>query len=247
MKLAEHFRHSGNWLFRWRSYVPLITIAVMLLAAGQWGDTGRLPAAMQVVFLVTAVLVSLSGLAVRGYAVGCAPKGTSGRNTRQQKAESLNTTGIYSVVRHPLYVGNYLMGLGVSFLTFTWWLPVLYSFFFWVYYERIMYAEEAFLEEQFGGAFTEWASRTPAFIPKLSLYRRSELPFSMKNVLRREYNGAYAVALLFVVFHVVGDAVHERLPVFGRPEAITLAVATVAWLILRTIKRRTEWFSVAGR
>ena len=34
-------------------------------------------------------------------------KNTSGRNTHDQVADSLNTSGIYSIVRHPLYVGNF--------------------------------------------------------------------------------------------------------------------------------------------
>ncbi len=52
--------------------------------------------------------VSLKGIMVRIMAIGYIPKGASGRNTRQ-KADDLNTTGMYSVARNPLYSGNYLI------------------------------------------------------------------------------------------------------------------------------------------
>lgn len=59
------------------------------------------------------IAVSLFGLLIRAVTIGFTPKGTSGRNTKEgQVAEVLNTKGIYSVVRHPLYLGNYFMWLG---------------------------------------------------------------------------------------------------------------------------------------
>ncbi|MGC9453013.1 MAG: methyltransferase family protein, partial [Oceanipulchritudo sp.] len=51
--------------------------------------------------------------------------GTSGRNTKQQVAYSLNTTGFYSVVRNPLYLGNFFMYLGIALFTHHWWLVLV--------------------------------------------------------------------------------------------------------------------------
>ena len=89
--------------------------------------------------------VSLLGLVVRIITVGRAPMGTSGRNTREQVANTLNSTGMYSVVRHPLYLGNYLIMMGFALWPHVWWLAVLTTCFYALYYERIMLAEEAFL------------------------------------------------------------------------------------------------------
>ncbi len=58
------------------------------------------------------MVISFFGLALRVIVVGHAPYGTSGRNTREQVADTLNTTGMYSIVRHPLYLANYLIILG---------------------------------------------------------------------------------------------------------------------------------------
>jgi hypothetical protein len=31
MELREYFLHSGGWLFRWRSYLPVLLFSVVLL------------------------------------------------------------------------------------------------------------------------------------------------------------------------------------------------------------------------
>jgi len=230
--LAEHFERSGAWLFRWRSYVPLVAIAVMLLDARHWGDPASLPGTIVGGLVALAVLCALCGLALRAWAVGCAPAGTSGRNTREQVAESLNTTGAYSLVRHPLYLGTCLIGLGVSLLTFTWWLPIFYTLAFWLYYERIMFAEEAFLEERFGEQFREWAAGVPAFLPRSLSPMPATEPFSRRRALRRERDGLYSIVMLFLLFLYVGRSVHSGWrPGLGM--IVAAVAATVLWLVLR--------------
>jgi len=103
-------------------------------------------------------LISLCGLAIRVYTVGHTPANTSGRNTAGQLAESLNTTGIYSLVRHPLYLGNFFMWLGVALLIANFWFVIAFVFAYWIYYERIMFAEEQFLRTKFGPTYVEWAN-----------------------------------------------------------------------------------------
>ncbi|GHU14504.1 hypothetical protein FACS189441_4300 [Betaproteobacteria bacterium] len=92
------------------------------------------------------------------------PANTSGRNTTGgQLADCLNTTGIYSIVRHPLYLGNFLMWFGISLLTGNLWFVTAFCLIYCVYYERIMYAEEQFFRRKFGIVYTEWAAKTPVF------------------------------------------------------------------------------------
>jgi len=75
---------------------------------------------------------------------GYAPRGTSGRHTLRQEAKRLNSSGMYSLLRHPLYLGNALMWLGISLFVHVWWVVVISMLIFWIYYERIMFAEEEF-------------------------------------------------------------------------------------------------------
>src|SRR5262245_19709566 len=103
MKLSDRLSDTGSFLFRWRSYLPLAPLFAASYA-GPRIDPGS--AATRVAWDAVCLAVALIGLAVRVVTVGTAARGTSGRNTRAQKADVLNTTGIYSIVRHPLYVGN---------------------------------------------------------------------------------------------------------------------------------------------
>ena len=152
MSLKTELEQQGNWLFRWRSYLPLTMLLLVAVAMREFAwplGSYRL----HVVWQLVCIGISFAGLVIRCAIIGYVPQGTSGRTTRRQIAESLNTTGIYSVVRHPLYLGNYIIGLGIMLVLLVWWLPVIYTLAFWLYYERIMFAEERFLLAKFGDAF----------------------------------------------------------------------------------------------
>ncbi len=149
MALREELQRQGNWLFRWRSYLPLIILPLLLIALrnADWlertvGDS------LQNCWEVSCLSISFVGLAVRFVTVGYVPAGTSGRNTKGQKAKVLNTTGMYSIVRHPLYFGNLIITLGLLLFMAIWWFGLIVAFAFCLYYERIMVAEETFLAKQ---------------------------------------------------------------------------------------------------
>ena len=182
--------------------------------------------------------VSLSGTLVRIYTVGHTPVGTSGRNTANQVADVLNTTGIYSTVRHPLYLGNFLMWLGIALLTCNVGFVAVFVLAYWLYYERIMYAEEQFLRRKFGDTYLRWAERTPAFIPCLKRFRPTDLPFSWKKVIKKEKNGVFALFLLFNLFDGIVAWQTDVLPNYVLL-ALTV-VSGISYLILKYIKKRTE-------
>ena len=67
--------------------------------------------------MYSGIIISFLGEAIRIFTVAYTPAGTSGRNTKQQLADTLNTTGIYSLLRHPLYLGNFFMFLDTFIFT----------------------------------------------------------------------------------------------------------------------------------
>jgi hypothetical protein len=154
---------------------------------------------------------------------------------------------MYAMVRHPLYLGNYLMWFGPALFPRVWWVPVLLSFVFWLYYERIMFAEEEFLRRSFGAEYEEWAARTPAFLPLNPRWVAPKLPFSARNVLRREYSGFFGLIATFAVLEVVSDFAatgsFEWDPVWGA----IFGTSLVIYLVLRTLKRQTRFLHVKGR
>src|ERR1700733_1076811 len=176
MALRNQLETSGSWLFRYRSYLPLAILpifAICLADSSYLGQSHEINEFWQAGCMV----ISFAGLALRMIIVGHAPYGPSGRNPRQQIAETLNTTGIYSVVRHPLYLANYIIIIGFTMEFHVWWLVLLTTTLYALYYERIMLAEEAFLRTRFGETFEQWAAVTPAFIPKFHGWKPFEVPF----------------------------------------------------------------------
>jgi protein-S-isoprenylcysteine O-methyltransferase Ste14 len=239
MSLKHEFATSGNVLFRWRSYWPLAFLALMLLVLRDFQFLGN-SETLDELWEALCLCVSAVGIGLRVATVGFVPANTSGRNTRTQKADTLNTAGMYSVVRHPLYLGNFFVVLGVALFPHQWWLAVIYTLLFWIYYERIMFAEEAFLGERFGAEFEEWAHRTPAFLPRFSLWRAPAMPFSWKAVLSREHSTVLGAVSVLTLCEVVGDYFA------GEPLHIDLAWAVLfsASLLLSVL---TRWLKKRGR
>ena len=246
MALQDELREQGNWLFRWRSYLPLVFIVLMAAAMIHpqfpWGSFE-----LHELWENVCLAVSFVGLLIRVLVVGYAPAATSGRNTRSQVADSLNTTGLYSIVRHPLYIGNFLIGLGITMVCWVWWLPVIYALLFLVYYERIMLAEEAFLHRSFGEEFDRWAAATPAFWPRFSKWRRPTLPFSFRNVLRREYTGLIVVILGHAGEEFFEHLIDDHRVVWEAFWTVLLFGGTLTYFVLRSLKRRTTLLDVPGR
>jgi len=248
MALREELNDQGDWLFRWRSYVPLVVAPLVLLAATESEslEQGFGDLADDIVSFVC-LATSFLGLVVRCLTIGYTPKGTSGRNTRNQKAETLNTSGIYSTVRHPLYLGNFLIYLGLLLATRTWWLVLVGVLLFVVYYERIIFREEEFLRAKFGAAFLEWADRTPVFWPSLKHRRRSELPFSLRNVLKREYSGFFAIVACFTVLELGADLLADGRLELEFDQFLFFATGLAVYLTLRFLKKKTKLLHVGGR
>ena len=246
MGLKREFENQGNWLFRWRSYFPALFLPLVLLAfVGYHYPFGSYQLHEQWESMCLAI--SVLGLAIRAGTIAYTPADTSGRNTKEQVAASLNTTGIYSLVRHPLYLGNYLIVLGAILAPGVWWLPVVFTLAFWLYYERIMFAEEKFLRNKFGEEFTSWAAATPAFVPRLTGWRPNRLPGCWKNVLKREYTALMMLVLLHTGMEFVEHLVIDRRVVYEPFWVAFLIIGTLTYLALRALKRHTSLLNSAGR
>jgi len=204
MALKEEFLKQGNWLFRYRGTLPLVFIVAGLAVYLFQLDTGQISLIYNEPYWYLCLAIGLFGLFIRCMTIGQAHDHTSGRNTESgQVAHNLNTTGWYSMVRHPLYLGNYFMWLAVCMLTGHLWFCLAFTLLYWLYYERIMWAEESFLRGKFGDQYVEWSNGRAAFIPNLGKFKAAKVKFKWKQVINRERNGLAALFLLFFVFHLI--------------------------------------------
>lgn len=248
MALQEELEKEGLWLFKFRSFLPII---ILFLAMGVHFLRERATASedepFDFYYELICLGVSILGLIIRIYTVGHTPKNTSGRNTAEgQVADTLNTTGIYSLVRHPLYLGNFFMWLGPALLVQNAWFIVAFILFYWLYYERIMYAEEQYLRRKFGSPYLEWSEKTPAFIPKLNGFCNNRMDFSWKKVLKKEKNGLLAVFVIFMIFNIIGE-VGERRAEYNMIFIWGTGISLVTYIVLKYLKKYTRVLDEAGR
>lgn len=245
MALIEEFTKRGNWLFKYRSFLPLVlyVLAVLVLLFGKnfFADYQELS------FVLICLGISLFGQFIRILTIGFTPKATSGRNTKKQVAEELNTKGIYSIIRHPLYVGNYFMWLGLIVYVGNFWFIVLSSLLFWLYYERIMFAEESFLRGKFGEEYLKWAENVPPFLPNFSSFKKANLEFSVKNILKREYNGFFAIFVSFSLIDFLQNYLQKDTFTLSIHWLYMLIGSFVIFFVLRTLKKQTKILDVEGR
>ncbi len=128
--------------------------------------------------VITGAVFAAIGMLVRLWASG-----------HVKKDAVLATTGPYAFVRHPLYVGNHLIAIGLCLASGTWWsLPawIALALFF---YPATIRREDARLSSRFPEEWRAWRSGTHALIPRLRPYRpgeRSEWSFRQSLVQNGE-------------------------------------------------------------
>lgn len=214
MALQEDMRKEGNWLFKYRSYLPLfilvIGLALYILKEFNLNFILGQETTYEFIYNFICLGIGLLGLYIRFHVVGYAAENTSGKNTAEQKADTVNSTGFYSIVRHPLYLGNFLMWLSAAMLIANIWFILVFCLVYWVYYERIMYAEEAYLREKFGDNYLNWANTVPAFFPRCKNYRKPSLPFNWMKAIKSEKNSFAALTLIFCLFDIIGQIITQR-------------------------------------
>lgn len=151
----------------------------------------------------------------------------------------LNTTGLYSIIRNPLYVGNYFMWLGIGMLTCNLWFVGLFTLIFWIYYERIVYAEEEFLREKFGDAYLKWAASTPVFIPYRLKWQKSDSPFLWRKVLKQEKNGFLALFLVFFLFDLIATRISTHQWIIHKPWLLVMVIfSVVAYVAIKLLRKK---------
>lgn len=129
------------------------------------------------------IVLSLVGVWIRGWASG-----------HIRKNKELAISGPYAYTRNPLYLGSFIMGLGLSIGGGYWWFPVAFAILFLVIYLPVMRAEAEDLVMLFGDGFAEYAKNVPLFIPRPAAWNRSEGKFEMALYLKyREYRALLGV------------------------------------------------------
>lgn len=147
--------------------------------------------------------------------------------------EVLCRDGIYSIVRHPYYLANYLVDTGFCLLSGNRYLLLIYPFlFFWSYGPTLLKEEET-LTEKHGGASVAFMLGTPPIFPdRHSIFHLPSLfaGFSAKRISLKEMARIvrfFAVAFLILGIGRVGAARPLSRHLFSDPAVIFLFLPAV--------------------
>ena len=227
---------SGDFLFKYRGQIPVLLFFIVIPFI-YYTEYNHFSEKFLKENMIISFLISFIGFFIRVYTVGTTPAGTSGRNRKKQIAKKLNQTGIYSIIRHPLYLGNFLIWLGISMYTLNTVFTIFLSLFFFSYYNIIMKTEEKFLEKKFKNEFLLWKKYTPMLFPSLKNYCKSKYPFSIKTVLKREYSSFLATIFSFFYIQTIINYFNKENTIISNNMCYVLIFAIIITLILRLMKK----------
>lgn len=243
MAIKEELEKQGNWLFKRRGSLPLI---ILIMGIFFYSRTELNPSSFileesiyEPYYEFGCLIISMFGFYIRIYTVGHSPHNTSGRNVKEQIADQLNTTGFYSWIRHPLYLGNFFMWLGPALLTGNAWFVIIFILLFWVYYERIIFAEESFLSLKFGETFNRWSSLVPCIIPNFKNFIKPSFPFNWKKVLKKEKDGLISLFIIFEFFDFLGEYLEGRHE-YNIVLMVSSGLVIIFYILVRYLKYHTS-------
>jgi protein-S-isoprenylcysteine O-methyltransferase Ste14 len=207
--------------------LPIIgLVAFILWRSSAFGIGG--PRA-QLTLNVLGVVAAFAGEALRFYTLGLVPEGTSGQRYVLEAAV-LNVRGPYAHVRNPLYLGNFVICVGLLLVSQNAPAFALGIAFFFAQYFFIVRAEESFLREKYGEHFGQYASRVPRWIPRLRPAFSGSLraQFDLARALKKEHNPFTAwssgmLGLLAWQQYARGTLRFGALMLFASMEALILA------------------------
>ncbi|PKA42438.1 phospholipid methyltransferase [Rhizobium sullae] len=190
----------GNFLFRYRNQAfPIIILLLFLVAPPPSETLGSTTLAR--VEDVVAVLVALSGLALRATVIGYAYIQRGGLN-KKVYAKNLVTEGVFGICRNPLYVGNLLIYAAVFLMHGDPQVVTTGIASFLFMYQCIIYAEEDYLEGKFGEGYRVYCADVPRWIPRFRKFAEATegMAFNLKRVIGKDYStiSATLIALLSV-------------------------------------------------
>ena len=188
------------WLDKRKEIVPIPFYAVLFLMPPFVGEDSPL----DLVFDVAGAVVVAAGVLLRLWAV----KEPGLLRGPDGGTAGLVTTGPYAYVRHPMYVANALIGIGVGLLAESAAALVVIPAVMCVVFRLVVPLEEARLLDRFGEAYTNYCARVPRWMPNDLRPKGRSSPQSVWTALRLDLRFALASALLALIAQLSESGPH---------------------------------------
>lgn len=232
----------GRFVFGWRDWLAPLCGLVLLVAAKPKPFLGD--PALDPWQDALGLLVCAAGQALRFAVIGYAYIKRGGTN-KEIDAPTLVVQGFYAHSRNPMYVGNFLLLVGLAILWNSAFVTLLVLPVMLLAIHAIVRAEERFLEGRFGEEYADYCRRVNRFLPSLRGLptTMASMHFEWKRALRKDYGTFFAWTSTAIVFMVV-----ERLHWFGLEASVpAIRRLLVAWLVLFAAWAAARWAKKTGQ
>ena len=221
----------GKFLFRFRSFTPLpLSLFTFLFFK---------PLSSAPLWTVIGLIVASAGEGIRIVSVGYAHSGTSGRES-YLRADSLNATGLYSLVRNPLYWGNLLIFTGLLIAFANPWALALFVVFLFVQYHFIVLAEESYLQEQHGLAYEYYCKQVRRWLPRFNRWAPPAGRFDWKKVLFKENDSCFNLLLGSLLILAWKERYFYDRLLRPLPFAVAAACLVLIYAAIKVLKKRGQ-------
>lgn len=122
-----------------------------------------------------------------------------------EKTQRLATGGPYAHTRNPLYLGTFLMAIGVAIAAATPWAVLAIAAYVTAFYPAVIREEERFLRRRFGDEYAAWGREVPLVWPRLRPGGTRASRFSWDRVrTNREWRTALALPAVLLILWLRG-------------------------------------------
>jgi len=183
--------------------------------------------------------IALTGQFLRISARGYKSETHSGR-------ARLITDGPYGIVRNPMYLGSFLIGLGMFTILFPWWVAPIYSIFFLLWYAYQIHGEQQHLKQKFGSQYITYCKKVHSFFPKpSSFFTRTifrALPFRFSWIKKEWQTTIVWVSLIAIHEGYINIAVYPSIFLIAEIAAFIM-ILIVSLLLIRVFCEPVAYIS----
>lgn len=179
----------GGFLFRYRGQTPIPFVLIMIFYAS--ADTMSL--LIGTVSMVMGELIRIIGVTHIG--------GVS-RTKTFSTGQKLITTGPFSFVRNPLYIGNFFLSVGITIsANVNIYFTLIFIAFFAFQYTLVVRWEESNLKKVFGKEFEEYMVKVPRWVPAIrpKIEKGEKVTKDYKTTFKSEKNTLLAAITLYIL------------------------------------------------
>jgi len=158
--------------------------------------------------------------------------------------------GPYAFVRNPMYLGIFLIGLGIVLMLFKWWVALVFIFIFIIRYVSLIFTEEKKLNALFPNDFPGYKRKVPRVFPSLPSILKADkteyLPLKL-SWLGKEI-GPILTVLFIVLFLESWEDIRNKGLTGYMKEAMVMSVIILFFItLIFYLSKRTQGKNVSSK